>query len=81
MKRELENSLRSLLVELVLYTGLVTGYFFLVLHLLGDWLHYLFERDHRVYAGVALALIIGQGVLLDVLTHTLLKLIKPRTED
>ncbi len=81
MKREFENSLRSLLVELVVYTGLVSGYFFLVLHLLGRWLHELFQRDHRLYAIVALALIVGQGVLLDVLTRVLLQWIKPRTED
>ena len=57
------------------------GYFFLVLHLLGGWLERLFESDRRVYAGIALALIIGQGILLEVLTRLLLGLIKSRTED
>ena len=63
----------SFLLELVVYAVLVTGYFFLVLHFLGGALRALFETNKTAYAFVALALIIGQGVLLEVLTSALLR--------
>jgi predicted secreted protein len=63
----------SFLLELVLYAVLVTGYFFLVLHFLGGALRNLLEKNKTAYAFVALALIIGQGVLLEVLTSALLR--------
>ncbi len=81
MKRELENSLRSYLVEFVVYAALVTGYFFLVLHFLGGWLYRLFTSERQVYAGVALGLIIAQGFVLEMLTRLLLAWLKPRTEE
>ncbi len=81
MKRDVENSLRSFLVEFVVYAALVAGYYFLVLHFLGGWLNDLFHRERHVYAGVALGLIIGQGLLLELLTRALLAWIKPRTEE
>jgi hypothetical protein len=62
----------SFLLELLVYAVLVTGYFFLVLHFLGGALRNLFETNKTTYAIVALALIIGQGVLLEVLTTALL---------
>ena len=81
MKKEFRNSLKSYLVELAVYGVLVAAYFLLVLHFLGGWLYGLFEGDRRVYAAVALLLIIGQGVLLETVTRLLLAWIKPRTED
>jgi hypothetical protein len=80
MKPEIENPLRSFLVELVVYAAFVAGYYFLVLHFLGFWLEHLFRSDRQFYAGVALALIVSQGLVLDVLTRYLLAWIKPRTE-
>lgn len=62
----------SFVLELGLYAVLVTGYFFLVLHFLGGALRNLFETNKTTYAIVALALIIGQGVLLEVLSTALL---------
>ncbi len=81
MKREVENSLRSFLVEFVVYTILVVGYYLLVLHYLGGWLNGLFKSNRTAYAWIALGLIIGQGILLDLLTKLLLAWIRPRTED
>ncbi len=81
MKPELENSLRSYLVEFVVYAGLVGAYYFLVLHFLGGWLYRLFSSERQVYAGVALGLIIAQGLVLEVCTRLLLAWFKPRTED
>ncbi len=80
MKREVENSLRSFLVEFAVYAILVAAYYLLVLHYLGDWLNGLFKSQRTVYAWVALGLIIGQGVLLDLVTKLLLAWIRPRTE-
>ncbi len=80
MKREFENSLRSFLVEFIVYALLVAGYYLLVLHLLGGWLHRLFLTRRQEYAGLSLALIIGQGLVLEFLTRALLAWLKPRTE-
>ena len=44
-----------------------------MLHFLGGALRNLFETNKTTYAVVALALIIGQGVLLEVLTSALLR--------
>lgn len=81
MNRELKGWLKSFLIELLVYSVLVVGYFFLVLHLLGDWIARLFEGDRRLYAFVALALIVGQGILLELLTTALFALIKPRVDE
>jgi hypothetical protein len=80
MKVETAKTLKAFLIELTLYAVLVIGYFFMVLHLLGDWLHQL-ELHHRTtYAGVAILLIIGQAVVLEGVTTLLLRLLRGRTE-
>jgi hypothetical protein len=80
MKSETTKTLRAFAVELVIYGILVTGYFFLVLHLLGEWLYEL-EIQHRyTYAGLAIVLIVGQAVLLESLTTFLIRLIRGRSE-
>ena len=81
MKQELKYSLKSFLLELLVYAGLVTLYYLSVLHFLGGSLKNLFLHDRKLYAGIALGLIIGQGLLLEILTRLLLAWIKPRTED
>ena len=81
MNRELRSSIKSFLIELVVYALLVVGYFFLVLKFLDTWLYRLFLHEPRTYAAVALLLIVGQGLLLEALTRALLAVIKPRTED
>jgi hypothetical protein len=78
MKKDSVKSLRLFATELVIYAVLVTVYFFLVLHLLGDWLYRL-DIQHRVsYAVVALLLIIGQAVVLDGLTTVLFRFLRRR---
>jgi hypothetical protein len=81
MNRELKGWLKSFLVELLVYSVLVVGYFFLVLHLLADWIAHIYEGDRRVYAVVALALIVGQGIALELLTAALFAVIKPRVDE
>jgi hypothetical protein len=78
MKKESKKNLRTFAIELAVYAVLVTCYFFLVLHLLGDWLYRL-ETQHRyTYAVVALLLIAGQAVALDALTTLLFRLARRR---
>ena len=66
-------SLASFLLELGVYAALVTGYFFLVLHFLGGALRDLYLTRRVAYAFVALALIVGQGLLLQEITALLLR--------
>ena len=78
MKQDAAKSLRAFAAELAIYAVLVTGYFFLVLHVLGGWLYRL-ETQHRVlYALVALFLIAGQAVVLDAVTTVLFRLVRGR---
>jgi uncharacterized membrane protein len=78
MKQAAAKSLRVFAAELAIYAILVTGYFFLVLHLLGGWLYQL-ETKHRIlYAVVALLLIVGQAVVLDALATGLFRLLRRR---
>jgi hypothetical protein len=80
MKKETAKTLRAFLIELAIYAVLVVGYFFLVLHFLGEWLHQL-ETGHRyTYAGVAILLIIGQAVVLEGVTTFLLRMLRGRSE-
>jgi hypothetical protein len=74
MKQDAAKSLRAFAAELAIYAVLVTVYFFLVLHLLGEWLFRL-ETQHRVlYALVAILLIAGQAIVLDAVTTVLFRL-------
>ena len=75
MKPEIKEFLKNSSIELLVYSALVLGYFFLVLHFLGDWLHRLFVSNRQLYAAVALGLILGQGIVLELLTTALLRLV------
>jgi DMSO/TMAO reductase YedYZ heme-binding membrane subunit len=80
MKPETTKTLRAFLIELAIYAVLVVGYFFLVLHFLGEGLRQL-EQNHRyAYAGAAILLMIGQAVLLQNVTTLLLRMIRGRSE-
>jgi hypothetical protein len=72
------NTLRYFLLELLIYSGLVAAYFYLVLVYLGQWLGRLYHDDRKLYAFLALALIIGQGIVLEIVTSFLLRIIKSR---
>jgi len=81
MNPDVKSSLKSFLVELLVYAGLVFAYFFLVLHFLGGWLNELYHDHRRIYAAAALLLIVWQGVLLELVTSMLLAFIKRRVGD
>ena len=78
MKQDTAKSLRVFAAELAIYAVLVTGYFFLVLHVLGSWLYQLETKHRIVYAFVAILLIAGQAVVLDAVSTGLLRLLRRR---
>ena len=65
----------AFLIELVVYSALVVGYFFAVLHFLADWLNNLEKTHIHIYAVVAIVLIIGQAILLETVTTALMRLL------
>ena len=80
MKKDTATTFRAFLIELAIYAAMVTAYFFLVLHFLGNWLLWV-EDSHRYWYGLlAIALMIGQAVVLESLTTFLLRLIRGRSE-
>ena len=68
----LHRLLRNFAIEVIVYSALVVGYFFLVLRLLGDPLDRLFDGNLVLYAFVALGLIVAQGAALEFVTSLLL---------
>src|SRR5207237_6602525 len=79
MKKETVKTLRAFLIDLIIYAVLVVGYFFLVLHFLGESLYQL-EIHHRyTYGGVAILLIIGQAVVLESVATFLLRMLLGRS--
>ena len=77
-KKEKTKTFRAFLVELVIYVVFVTGYFFLVLHFLANWLQDLHLHHVKLYALMAIVLIIGQAVLLETITTWLLRFLRRR---
>jgi len=74
------HAARSFLIELMLYAGLVVVYVFVVIGFLGNWLDALYEHHKIRYAFAALLLIVGQGVVLEMVTANLLRLIRRRSD-
>jgi len=67
---------RNLLIEIIIYSALIFGYYLLVLRYLGDWLLALFQSNLILYAVTGLSLIIVQAVFLGIVTSFLMKYIK-----
>jgi uncharacterized membrane protein YcjF (UPF0283 family) len=74
------HAARSFLIELMLYAGLVVVYVFFVIAFLGNWLDALYEHHKIRYAFAALLLIVAQGLVLEMVTTILLRLIRRRTD-
>lgn len=79
MKSKLSLAVRPFLIELLVYAVLVGVYVVFVIGLLNAWLHGLYDHNKTLYAFIALLLIIGQGVVLEMVTTLLLKLIGSRS--
>ena len=75
-KTEKTNWVRAFLIELAVYAVFVTAYFFLVLHFLSGWLQGLHLHHVKLYASVAIVLIIGQAVVLESVTTWLIRLLR-----
>ena len=80
MKAEARRALLSFLVEMVVYGFLITGYFLLVLHLLGPSLARIEHEHIRFYALLCVALVLGQSIVLESITTFLLRLLRGRSE-
>ncbi len=73
MDTDARRLIRNFLIEVVLYGILVAIYFVLVLRTIGDWLTALYYENLTLYAFVALALIVTQAVVLEMVTTFLIE--------
>lgn len=65
--------MRSLAIEVAISIPIVTAYFLLVISLAKDYLVELYYQELPIYSIVATAIIVLQGVLLEVLTSWLIR--------
>ena len=72
-RKKRRRSLATFLLELLVYTALVFVYLALVMHFQGDWVSRIYNHHRRWYAVLAIALIIGQAVVLETVTTALLR--------
>jgi hypothetical protein len=63
-------------IEIIIYSFLIFGYYLLVLHRMGNWISSLFNSNLYYYAFTGLGLIFVQAVVLDLVTSFLMKFIK-----
>ena len=70
--RHARKLIRNLSIELIVYGTLVTAYLVIATRWLGRPLARLFDGNLVTYAFVSLALILAQGVALDLVTSFLL---------
>ena len=68
------------LVEMAIYAVFVFAYYLAVLHSSRGWLKELYDEHKSLYAVVALALIVGQVVLLELVTDGLFRLIRGKNK-
>ena len=80
MKLEAAKILQAFVIELIVYALLMAGYLLLVLRHLSGWLDQLHLNHVKLYSFVAIALIIGQAVLLESITTWLLRFLRGRSE-
>jgi len=73
MNRDWKRLLRNFAIEVGIYAILVVIYFLVVLKFLSDPLTNLFYDRLKVYAVLSLALIVGQGIILEMITSFLVQ--------
>jgi hypothetical protein len=71
---------KAFLLELMIYAALVVVYFVLVLHFFSGWFKELFDHDRRMFAVMALAVMIGQTVGLEIVSNTLVWLFRRKSK-
>ena len=67
---------KTFFLELILYAVLLVAYFVFVLHYLSGWFKELFDHDRRVFAIMALVVMIGQTLGLAMVSSTLVWLFR-----
>ncbi len=72
-------SWRTFAFEFLIYGALLVAYFWLVLHYLSAWVKELFDHDLQLFAIMALVIMIGQTVCLEVVSALVVWLM-PRGE-
>jgi len=65
-------SWKTFFLELLLYAVLLVAYFVFVLHYLGGWFKELFDQDRDLFAVMALVVMIGQTVGLEIVSSFLI---------
>lgn len=82
MKKEIQPppSWKAFSLELFLYSILLVAYFALVLHYLGGWFKDLYDHDRRLFAVMALVVMIGQTVLLEFVSGFLVWFVRRKKE-
>lgn len=73
---EVRRLLRTLVIELLVYSVLLALYYLFVLRVLGQPLLHLLENHLTLYALAALGLVIAQGAVLDTITSFLVRLVR-----
>ncbi len=73
MPSDRRTLIRNFAIELIVYAILVVIYFLLVLQTIGPWLTDLYYSNLRLYAVVALVLIVVQAVFLEWRTSFLIE--------
>jgi uncharacterized membrane protein len=71
---------RSFVFELLVYSVLIVGYFYFALHYLGGWFKELYDHDRKLYATVALLIMIGQAVGLQIICSFLMWAVREATQ-
>jgi len=69
-------SWKTFFFELLLYAVLLVAYFVFVLHYLGGWFKELFDQDRKLFAVMALVVMIGQTVGLEIVSSFLIWLLR-----
>jgi hypothetical protein len=69
-------SWKTFFLELLLYATLLVAYFAFVLHYLGGWFKELFDHDRRLFALMALVVMIGQTLGLGAVSSFLIWLLR-----
>ena len=69
-------SWKTFFFELLLYAVLLVAYFAFVLHYLGGWFKELYDHDRNLFAVMALVVMIGQTVGLEIVSGFLIWLLR-----
>jgi uncharacterized membrane protein len=67
---------KSFAIELLLYSVLIVGYFFCAMHYMAGWFKELYDQDRKLFAVMALVVMIGQTVGLEIVCGFLIWLVR-----